>query len=128
VSPVLTAETHAAQPTATAIGADKLLPSPSSIRPKVGASARNAKVGSLKAFVLDRLFPGEGERTEMKALMRHYRDWCAQKGRTPLELSRFLDEIEKICRQAGVEIEVGEDQRVYCLGVKLVDARAVPVH
>jgi len=78
--------------------------------------------------VLDRLFPGEGERTEMKALMRDYQAWCAQKGRAPLELKGFLDEIEKICRQAGVEIEVGEDQRVYCLGVKLVNAGAVPVH
>ena len=95
--PVLTAETRAVRPTATAIGADKLLPSPSPIRPKVGAPARNAKVGSLKAFVLDRLFPGEGARTEMKALMRDYRTWCVQNGRAPLELSGFLDEIEKIC-------------------------------
>ena len=65
----------------------------------VGGIAGNARPRNrpLKAFVLDRLFPGEGARTEMKALMRDYRTWCVQNGRAPLELSGFLDEIEKIC-------------------------------
>ena len=56
---------------------------------------------------------------EMKALMRDYRAWCAQKGITPMDLSRFLDEIEKLCRKLGIDVEVGEDQRVYCLNVKI---------
>jgi len=101
VRPMLSSEIRALR-TETAIGADKLLPSPSSIRPKVGATARNAKDGGLKAFVLDRLYPGEGVRTETKALMEDYRPWCAQNGRTALDLSRFLDEIVKICRQAAL--------------------------
>jgi hypothetical protein len=44
--------------------------------------------------VLDRLFLGDGERTEMKSLIQDCRVWCAQNGRTPLELNGFLDEIE----------------------------------
>ena len=120
------AETTAAQPIATVIEADKLLPAPSSSRRKAGTTA--GKIGSLNAFVLDRLFPGEGERTEMKALMRDYRAWCAQNGSTPLELNGFLDGMEKICRQTGVEIEVGDDKRVYCVGVKLGDTPAPAVH
>jgi hypothetical protein len=116
----------AAQQTATVIEADKLLPPPASIPKKVGTTAR--KVGSLKAFVLDRLFPGDGERTEMKALMRDYRAWCAQNGSTPLELNGFLDGMEKICRQTGVEIEVGDDRRVYCVGVKLGGGQPASLH
>ena len=37
----------------------------------------------------------------------------------PLDASAFLDELEKLCRKLGIEIEVGDDQRVYCLNVKL---------
>ena len=33
----------------------------------------------------------------------------------------FLDEIEKLCGKLGIKIEVGEDRRVYCLGVKIED-------
>ena len=106
--------------------ADKL--PTSCTRPKLSAAAQKSKVRSLRAFVLDRPFPGKGERTEMKVLMQDYRVWCAQHGCTPLELSEFLDEIEKICRQVGVEIEVGDDQRVYCVGVKLGNSIAVAVH
>jgi hypothetical protein len=98
------------------------------VRPKALAAPQKAKVSSIRAFVLDRLFPGEGERTEIKALMQDYRGWCAERGCTPLELSGFLDEIEKICRQAGVDIEVGDDQRVYCIGVKLGNGQTAVVH
>jgi hypothetical protein len=55
----------------------------------------------------------------MKALMQDYRAWCTQRDLSPLALREFLDEIEKICRQTGVGIEVGDDQRVYCLNAKL---------
>jgi hypothetical protein len=98
------------------------------VRPKALAAPQKAMVISIKALVMDRLFPGVGERTEIKALMRDYRGWCAERGCTPLELSGFLDEIEKICRKAGVAIEVGDDQRVYCIGVKLGNGQAAVVH
>jgi len=64
----------------------------------------------------------------MKTLMQGYRAWCAKRGLLPLALSDFLDEIEKICGQIGVEIKVGSDKRVYCLGVKLESTVAVTTH
>src|SRR5262249_4358164 len=75
------------------------LPTPMTRRPRHKASSVNPKttVGSVKAFVLDSVFPGDGECTEMKTLMQGYRAWCAKRGLLPLALSDFLDEIEKIC-------------------------------
>jgi hypothetical protein len=55
----------------------------------------------------------------MKSLTAEYRDWCGQSGCPPIGLSELLDEIEKVCSKLGIEIEVGDDQRVYCVGVKL---------
>jgi hypothetical protein len=99
---------------------------------KATSSSQKARLGSIKRFVLERLFPGEGERTDMKAMMQDYRAWCSQHGLSPLALREFLDEIEKICRQTGAGIEVGDDQRVYCLNVKLGTAteeqRPIAVH
>jgi hypothetical protein len=82
-------------------------------------------MGSVKSFVRDQVFPADGERTEIKALMQDYRAWCAQEGFAPIELSELLDEIEKVCRKLGIEIEVGADQRVYCVGVKIDKVGAV---
>jgi hypothetical protein len=77
------------------------------------------KTGGVKTYVRERVFPANGERTEIKVLMQDYRAWCAQNRFEPISLNAFLDEIEKLCRKLGIEIEVGEDQRVYCVGVKL---------
>jgi hypothetical protein len=84
--------------------------------------------GSVKTFVRDRLFPAEGERLDMKALTADYRAWCAQKRVAALELASFLDELETVCRNAGIAIEVGANKKVYCLGVKLETAGAEPAH
>jgi hypothetical protein len=64
----------------------------------------------------------------MKALTADYRAWCAQKRVAALELASFLDELETVCRNGGIGIEVGADKRVYCLGVKLENAGAEPAH
>ena len=42
----------------------------------------------------------------------------------PIELSAFLNEIEKLCRKLAIEIEVADDRRVYCLNLKLQTAVA----
>jgi len=92
-----------------------------------GARAkRDLLVGSVKTFVHDRMFPADGERIDVKALTADYRAWCAQKGIAALELDRFLDEIEAVCRRAGIAIEVGDDKRVYCLDVRLEHVPAEP--
>ena len=56
-------------------------------------------VGNVKSFVRDRVFPADGERLEIKALMQDYRTWCAQRGVPAVELYRFLNEIEGECRK-----------------------------
>jgi hypothetical protein len=91
------------------------------ISPPPSPARRKAVVahGSVKSFVRDQVFRAEGERVEMKTLMQDYRAWCAQKSVRPLDLNRFLDEIEEVCSRLGIEIEVGDDQRVYCLNVTL---------
>jgi hypothetical protein len=69
---------------------------------------------SVKSFVRDHVSPANGERTEIK-----YHAWCSKEGCSPIGLSEYLDEIEKVCRQWGVEIEIGDDQFVYCPNVTL---------
>jgi hypothetical protein len=75
--------------------------------------------GSVKSFVSNHVFPADGERVEIKGLMRDYRAWCVQENVTPLGVSPFLDELEKLCRKLGIETKVDDDQRVYCLNVAL---------
>jgi hypothetical protein len=106
--------------------AEPQLPKPSTPRRRKATLTRPKVMGSVQSFVRDHVFPADGERTEIKALMQDYRTWCAHEGFAPIELSELLDEIEKICRRLGVGIEVGDDQRVYCLNVTLRKHRERP--
>ena len=54
----------------------------------------------------------------MKSLVQEYRTWCAAKGRGPVDLESFLEEVERVCRKFGIEI-VNDAQRVFCLNVKI---------
>ena len=84
------------------------------------AAKKPTKRDSVNDFVRESFFPADGEqRTEMKSLVNTYRAWCAQKGLAPVALEEFLERIERLCRKLGVDIEVGDDQRVYLLNVKL---------
>ena len=96
-------------------------PSTSPARRKTVAAKAN---GSVKSFFRDCVIPADGERVEIKALMRDYRAWCAQENVTPLDASAFLDELEKLCSKLGIETVVDGDQRVYCLNVKMATALA----
>jgi hypothetical protein len=87
--------------------------------PRKVALSPKPQAGSVKAYVRDRVFPADGDQAEIKSLMHEYCAWCAQKGFAPIELDAFLDEIEKLFRKLGIEIRVGDDQRVYCLGITL---------
>jgi hypothetical protein len=98
---------------------------------KTRAIATKDAGSSIKSFIRDQVFPADGNRVEMKALMRDYRAWCTKNGIAPIEQNGFLDEIERFCNRLGIEIEVGNDQRVYCLNVKVgpaVGASAASVH
>jgi hypothetical protein len=82
----------------------EIKPSPlPACRKAVKASPKTG--GSVKSFVRDQVLPVEGERVEMKTLMQDYRAWCGQKSMKPIDLSRFLDEIEEVCaRQRPLSI------------------------
>ncbi len=96
----------------------EIKPLPSPARSK----AVNKAKGSVKIFVRNHVFPADGEKVEIKVLMRDYRAWCTRASVTPLDASPFLDELEKLCRKLGIQINVGDDQRVYCLNVAVTTA------
>ena len=94
---------------------------PTAARPRVAPANRSragAALAGVKAFIGERVSPADGERVEMKALVREYRAWCADKGSGPVDLESFLEEVEKVCRKVGIEI-VNDAQRVVCLNVKI---------
>ena len=103
-------------------------PPPQEMKPSTSPARRKtvtAKAnGSVKSFFRDHVSPADGERVEIKALMRDYRAWCARENVTPLDAGAFLDELEKLCRKLGIETVVDDDQRVYCLNVKMATALA----
>jgi hypothetical protein len=92
-------------------------------------ASKSSNGGNVKGFVRDHLFPaGDTERVDVKSLVHTYRTWCTRRGLAPIDLNSFLDEIEGLCRKLGIKIEVGDDQRVYCLGVKIETTSAASVH
>ena len=94
-------------------------PSPSGrTRPKPAPA-----LASVKAFIAERVSPVDGERVEMKALVQEYRAWCAGKGSGPVDLERFLEEVETVCRRVGIEI-VNDAQRVFCLNIRIEAAES----
>ncbi len=127
VSAATAGKETAVEPSSTAVGSAPASAPTRTARHGRAKAARNssAPVGLVKSFVHDRMFPAYGERIEMKELMNDYRAWCAQKDLTAVELGRFLDEIEGVCRKAGIAIDVGQDKRIYCLDVKLDAAASV---
>jgi len=85
-------------------------------------------VAGVKNFIAERVCPAEGERIEMKALLREYRSWCASRGTQPVPLDRFLEAVEDVCRKVGIDI-ANDSERVFCLNVKIdAEQRAGAVH
>jgi hypothetical protein len=77
-------------------------------------------------FISENVSTAKDARTEMRDLIRGYRDWCTAQGFKAIDLSKALDEVEALCRQIGITIEVAPDRRVYCIGasIKKRDAQA----
>jgi hypothetical protein len=111
---------------------EDVAPPPTLSRRKAGTKGRKpSDAGSVKSFIHDHVFPADGERLDIKALMGSYRAWCEEKSVAPVSLEAFLDEVEKLFGKLGITIEAGDDQRVYCLGVTLKAAETsgqVSVH
>ena len=98
--------------------AQEAKPAAAPVRRK-NAAIPSKPLGSVKSFASERMFPAEGEQVEIKMVMRDYRAWCAKENVTPLNVDDFLDEFEKLCRKLGIETTVGDNQRVYCIDVKV---------
>jgi hypothetical protein len=92
----------------------KPFPSP----PERSRTKAGAGLASVKTFIGERVYPVDGERIEMKALVHEYRAWCGNKGVEPVALESFLEVVEKVCRKIGIEI-VNDAQRVFCLNVRI---------
>ena len=103
----------AAKPSASSTGRSRPKPAP--------------VLASVKAFIAERVSPADGERVEMKALVQEYRAWCAGKGSGPVDLARFLEEVETVCRKVGIEI-VNDAKRVFCLNVKIDIGESASLH
>jgi hypothetical protein len=108
--------------TATALPASKGLPDHRRRRPKAKAKVSASRL--VRTFFKDHVQSVPGTRVEMKALTRGIRAWGSSRGMDLPGMSELLDDIATICQEMGIEIEVSEDQRVHCLGVRL---GAVPV-
>ena len=87
--------------------------------PKPKPATPKPVVGSVSRFIRENVSTAQGVKTEMRDLIRGYRDWCAAQGFKAIDLSKALDEVETLCRQIGVTIEVASDQRVYCVGATM---------
>jgi hypothetical protein len=128
------AQQEGVQSKKTSGGDPAKVPPPQEVKPLASPARRKAVTkanGSVKNFFRDHVIPADGERIEIKTLMRDYRAWCAGEKVTPLDVSALLDELEKLCRKLGIETKVGGDQRVYCLNVKVATdpaGMAVAVH
>jgi hypothetical protein len=70
-------------------------------------------------FISENVSTAKDSKTEMRELIRGYRDWCATEGLRAIDLTKALDEVEALCSQIGIRIEVAPDQRVYCVGATL---------
>jgi hypothetical protein len=105
-------------PAATASTARPASKAPSKTIAQKPASQK-AVMGSVSRFISENVSTAKDARTEMRELIRGYRDWCASEGLRAIDLSKALDEVETLCSQIGIQIEVAPDQRVYCVGATL---------
>jgi hypothetical protein len=82
-------------------------------------ASQKAVMGSVSRFISENVSTAKDARMDMRDLIRGYRDWCATEGLRAIDLSKALDEVEALCSQIGIKIEVAPDQRVYCVGATL---------
>jgi len=94
-------------------------------RPRAKPKSTSRLVGS---FFKDHVQSAPGDRVEMKPLTRDIRAWATSRGLALPELSELLNDIAATCQERGINIEVGEDQRVHCLNVQLTALAAPALH
>jgi hypothetical protein len=82
----------------------------------------------VRSFFRDHVQSAPGARVEMKVLTRGLRTWSARRSLTLPSLNDLLDDIAAVCEERGLDVEVADDQRVHCLGVRLVAVEKSPMH
>ena len=90
----------------------------------VTASAAKAKPpnkprGSVNRFISENVATSSSAKILMRELLAAYRAWCAKRDHQPLDNEKVVDELENLLTHLGVTIEVGTDQKVYCVGAQL---------
>jgi hypothetical protein len=74
--------------------------------------------GSVGNFMLSNLEPATGERVQVRAVWERYGEWCKAERLPPAVFDKFLDELERACDKAGLEIESIESEGVFVSGAK----------
>jgi hypothetical protein len=82
----------------------------------------------VRTFFQDHVQSAPGARVEMKALTRDIRALASIRGVVLPGISGLLDDIAAVCQERGIAIEVGDDQRVHCLGVQVSAAAGPALH
>jgi hypothetical protein len=90
-------------------------------RPKLAASTRQP-IGAVLDFLHDGLEIIAGPRTEMADAFIGYAAWCRAQSSRPLDVAKFVEEMEGLCRQFGIRVAV-EGDRHYLIDVQLASAR-----
>jgi hypothetical protein len=78
--------------------------------------------GSVNRFISENVATSSSAKILMRELLAAYRTWCTQRDHQPLDNEKVVDELEGLLGHIGVTIEVGTDQKVYCVGAQLSHA------
>ena len=104
---------------------------PSEPAPATKRRTKKPKVSGrrlVRTFFQDYVHTAPGARVEVKSITRDIRAWSSAHDLVLPETGALLDEIAAVCRERGIDIEVSDDQRVHCLGVRLTVASLPAVH
>jgi hypothetical protein len=62
------------------------------------------KLGSVDAYMMDRVVPAAGKMVTCSEVFEDYRAWCDRGGMAPLREGEFVDAFESLARTVGVEL------------------------
>jgi hypothetical protein len=122
-SVTLTTRTHEeAQKPAEAPASQAAIRSQISTAATAKAKPPNKTKGSVNRFISENVATSSNAKILMRELLAAYRTWCTQRDHQPVDNEKVVDELEALLRHIGVTIEIGADQKVYCVGAQLAPA------
>jgi hypothetical protein len=81
---------------------------PNRSRPRLAAVTQKP-VGAALDFLHDGIEIEEGHRTEMADAYIGYLAWCKGKQLSPMDVTDFADDVEKLCREVGIRIRADDN-------------------